>query len=104
MSSYTIDTKMVADTRPQKQLERSNIAKNLGVFNKTIIPLVLVGYDIVIAISYPTRAREIIVNFCSCYSATSIWLLTIVKHNRLFLWLSSISEPFLHTNTCSVTE
>ena len=45
----------------------------LGVFNKTIIPLALVGYEIVIAnsaaprwlstISYPTRARGIIVKY-----------------------------------------
>ena len=27
---------------------------SLGVFNKTIIPLALVGYEIVIANSYPT--------------------------------------------------
>ena len=42
-----------------------------GVFNKTIIPLALVGYEIIIAnsaprwlsiISYPTCARERIVN------------------------------------------
>ena len=41
-----------------------------GVFNKTIIPLALVGYEMIIAssalrwlsiISYPTRARGIIV-------------------------------------------
>ena len=45
----------------------------VGVFNKTIIPLALVGYDMIIAnsalcaslasiISYPTRPRGIIVN------------------------------------------
>ena len=28
-----------------------------GVFNKTIIPLALVGYEIIIANSCPTRAR-----------------------------------------------
>ena len=42
-----------------------------GVFNKTIIPLALVGYEMIIAnsaprwlsiISYPTRAHGIIVN------------------------------------------
>ena len=31
-----------------------------GVFNKTIIPLALVGYEMIIANSYPTRACVII--------------------------------------------
>ena len=31
-----------------------------GVFNKTIIPLALVGYEMIIANSYPTRACGII--------------------------------------------
>ena len=48
---------------PRKQLGRSNIAILLGVFNKTINPLALVEYEIVIANSYPTRARGIIVNY-----------------------------------------
>ena len=34
---------------------------SLDVFNKTIIPLVLVGYEIVIANLYPVRAGGIIV-------------------------------------------
>ena len=33
-----------------------------GVFNKTIIPLALVGYEMIVANSYPTRACAIIVN------------------------------------------
>ena len=33
----------------------------VGVFNTTIIPLALVGYVMIIANSYPTRARGIIV-------------------------------------------
>ena len=37
----------------------------LGVFNKTIIPLVLAGYEIIIANSYPTRTRGIIVEYTS---------------------------------------
>ena len=41
-----LTTNIVADTR---QLGSSNIAILLGVFNKTIIQLVLVGYEIVIA-------------------------------------------------------
>ena len=32
----------------------------MGVFNKTIFPLELVGYEIIIANSYPTRNRGII--------------------------------------------
>ena len=35
----------------------------LIVFNKTIIPLALVGYEMIIANSYPTRARGIIVKY-----------------------------------------
>ena len=46
----------------------------VGVFNKTIIPLALVGYEMIIAnsalraslalyISYPTRPHGIIVNY-----------------------------------------
>ena len=33
----------------------------VGVFNKAIIPLKLVGYEMIIANSYPTRARGVIV-------------------------------------------
>ena len=39
---------------------------SLGGFNKTIIVLALVGYDIVIAYSYPTLAYGIIKKI-SCY-------------------------------------
>ena len=43
----------------------------MGVFDKTIIPLALVGYEMIIAnearrlstISYPTRTRGIFVNY-----------------------------------------
>ena len=49
MSSYTIEHNFIADTRQQKQLGSSNIAILLGVFNKTVIPLILLGYEIVIA-------------------------------------------------------
>ena len=34
-----------------------------GVFNKTIILLALVGYEMIIANSYPTLARRIIVKY-----------------------------------------
>ena len=33
----------------------------VGVFNKTIIPLALIGYEMIIANSNPTRTREVIV-------------------------------------------
>ena len=70
MSSYTIDHKYGSRYASTKTAGSSNIAIRLGVFNKTIIPLALVGYEIVIAnsaprwlstISYPMRARGIIV-------------------------------------------
>ena len=53
--------------------------KSFGVFNKTVIPLALVGYEKVIAnsalrISHPTRAHGIIVN----------------KHIQLFFYLSRL--------------
>ena len=45
----------------------NKIGKNsryfVGVFNKTIIPLVLVGYEMIIANSYPTGTRGIIVYY-----------------------------------------
>ena len=61
MSSYTIDHKIniVGDTRQRKQLGSSNIAILLGVLNKTIIPLALIGYEIVIANSAPRRLSTI---------------------------------------------
>ena len=34
----------------------------VGVFNKTIIPLALVGYEMIITNSYSTHTRGIIVN------------------------------------------
>jgi len=35
------------------------------VFNKTIIPLAFVGFQMIIANSYPMHARGIIVNYLS---------------------------------------
>ena len=37
----------------------------MGVFNKRIIPLALVGYEMVIANSYPTLPRGIIVKYAT---------------------------------------
>ena len=45
----SLATNIIADTRQREKLGSSNIAILLGVFNKTIIPLALVGYEIVIA-------------------------------------------------------
>ncbi len=47
-----LTTNMVADTRQLKQLGSKNDCQSLGVFNKTIIPLAFVGYEIVIANSH----------------------------------------------------
>ena len=41
---------------------RKNSRHFVGVFNRTIIPLALVGYELIIANSDPTRTRGIIVN------------------------------------------
>ena len=43
----------------------------VGVFNKTIIPLALVGYEMIIANSYPTSTHGIIVIIS--YDALQIW-------------------------------
>ena len=51
------------------KLKTNKVGKNsrhsVGVFDKTIIPLALVGYEMIIAISYPTRTRGIIVKYKS---------------------------------------
>ena len=45
----------------------------VGVFNKTIIPLALVGYEMIIANSYPTRTRGIIVKYIYfCFPTSSL--------------------------------
>ena len=51
MSSYTIDHKYCSRYASTKTagMGSSNIAILFGVFNKTIIPLALVGYEIVTA-------------------------------------------------------
>ena len=52
-------------TRLLKIKNKLKIGCFVGVFYKTIIPLALVGYEMIIAISYPTRTRGIIVNYKS---------------------------------------
>ena len=72
MSHYTMLSKYDNCTRLLKiknklkigcfyKLSREQLSTFCGRF-KTIIPLALVGYEMIIDISYPTRTRGIIVN------------------------------------------
>ena len=73
LSNYGNCTRLLKIENKLKSVVFTNtVGKNsrylVGVFNKTIIPLALVGYEMIIAngarlttISYPTRARGIIV-------------------------------------------
>ena len=45
------------------QTKSERILHFVGVFNKTIVPLALVGYEMIIAILYPTHTRGIIVEY-----------------------------------------
>ena len=51
---------------PKSDVLTNKVGKNsryfVDVFNKTIILLELVGYEMIIANSFPTRTRGIIVN------------------------------------------
>ncbi len=49
MSSYTIDHKYGSQKASTKTAGELKYCNSLGVFNKTIIPLALVEYEIVIA-------------------------------------------------------
>ncbi len=49
MSSYTIDHQYGSQYTSTKTARELKYCNSLGVFNKTIIPLALVGYEIVIA-------------------------------------------------------
>ncbi len=49
MSSYTIDHKYGSRYASTKTAGELKYCNSLGLFNKTIIPLALVGYEIVIA-------------------------------------------------------
>ena len=50
----------------------------MGVFNKTIIPLALVGYEMII-ISYPTRPRGKIVKYSKITELTNSHRIVTVK-------------------------
>ena len=67
-----LTTNIVADTRRRKQLGSSNIAILLGVFNKTIIPIAFVGYEIVIA-----NEARIIVKYPIFLTSFTEWLFDI---------------------------
>ena len=67
-----------------------------GIFNKTIIPFALVGYKMIIANSYPMRARGIIVKYNNnLISSANIKglvshlqlasVFSILKYNKLFI-------------------
>ena len=72
MSHYTMLSKYCSCTRLLKIIKKNKlkigcfnklnkVKKNsryfVGVFNKTIFPLALVGYEMIIANSYPTSTR-----------------------------------------------
>ena len=66
LSKYGNRTRLLEITN-KSVVFTNKVGKNssifVGVLNKTIIPLALVGYEKIIANSYPTRrVREIIVN------------------------------------------
>ncbi len=70
MSSYIIVHKYGSQNASTKTAGELKYCNSLGVFNKTIIPLALVGYETrcyaphwLSTLSYPTRARGIIVKY-----------------------------------------
>ena len=75
----------------------------MGVFNKTIIPLALVGYEVIIAnsalraslatyIPYPTRPRGIIVKYNS-HGALVFWDPTgALSLDRVQKWLKDVKN------------
>ena len=60
----------------------------MGVFNKTIIPFALVGNEMFIANSYPTRTPGITVNYY--YKISN--LQTTISTNRLAVCLRAFKE------------
>ena len=80
MSSYTIDHKFGSRYAPTKTAGELKYCNSFGRFNKTIIPLAFVRYEIVIAISHPSRAHGIIVKF-----ARSVMLLLNVQETLLLI-------------------
>ena len=69
LSKYGNCTRLLKIKNKLKNKVWKNFRYFVGVFNKTIIPLALVGYEMIIANSYPTRARGIIVNYAKTMRA-----------------------------------
>ena len=65
MSHYITLSKYGNRTHLLKIEKKMRICWFLGVFNKTIIPLALVGYEMITANPYSTRTRGIIVEYTS---------------------------------------
>ena len=61
----------------------SNSRYFVGVFNKAIIPLKLVGYEMIIANSYPTRARGVIVKYSSLWKSFKNAFTYTVWHTQI---------------------
>ncbi len=98
------DTNIVADiykcgsryasTKTAGELKYCN---SLGICNKTIIPLALVvGYEIVIANSYPTRARGIIAKRARSKNSMlmNITATRLDKHRRVLRKIEGIKAKF----------
>ena len=96
MSSYTLDHKYGRSMHQQEQQGSSNIAIIIIFFNKTIILLALVGYEIVIAnslaitISYPARACGRIVKYTTRKRSITIFY-SIKTHISILLAARRIS-------------
>ena len=75
-------------TRLLKIKNKLKIGCFVGVFYKTIIPLALVGYEMIIAISYPTHTRGIFVN----YKLYQIVTLLLTFQNSY--WIINLTSSF----------
>ena len=57
----------------------------MGVFDKAIIPPTLLGYEMIIANSYPMRSRGIVGNCVYMYSCTIVLFSVMFKDLLHFL-------------------
>ena len=71
LSKYGNCTRLLKIKNKLKNKVWKNLRYFVGVFNKTIIPLALVGCEMIIANSYPMRTRGIIVNYAKTTRALS---------------------------------
>ena len=67
----------------------------MGVFNKTIIPLALVGYEMITANSYPTRTLGIIVKYSTAYYTESVPFDFSCKYYEIYIFLFFVIR-YLH--------